>query len=132
MLAEKVSKVFNYSVSPYISILQLCSSVTLEFFDDILIPPTMLPHPSRFDEAEQAWIWEYDVGDGSKHDLFMDPGEQIRFKVISENFTEINPTGPEITDPNQPSTAEKTPENRAAFSLTVTHSLTDTQIAAVT
>lgn len=79
----------------------------------------MLPHPSRFDETEQAWIWEYDVGDGSKHDLFMDPGEPIRFKIISENFTEINPTGPEITDPNQPSTSEKMTDNRAAFSLTV-------------
>lgn len=79
----------------------------------------MLPHPSRFDEAEQAWIWEYDVGDGSKHDLFMDLGEPIRFKVISESFTEINPTGPEITDPNQPTTSEKVTENKAAFSLTV-------------
>lgn len=81
----------------------------------------MLPHPSRFDEAEQAWIWEYDVGDGSKHDLFMDLGEPIRFKVISESFTEINPTGPEITDPNQTSTSEKVTENKAAFSLTVSN-----------
>lgn len=23
---------------------------------------------------EQVWVWEYDTGDGEKHDLFMDPG----------------------------------------------------------
>lgn len=34
-------------------------SVTLGFFDDILIPPTALQHPSRFEEAEQAWVWIY-------------------------------------------------------------------------
>jgi DNA-directed RNA polymerase III subunit RPC8 len=49
--------------------------VTLGFFDDIIIPPNALQHPSRFDETEQAWVWEYNVGDGDKHDLFMDPGK---------------------------------------------------------
>lgn len=93
-------------------------AVTLEFFDDILIPPTMLQHPSRFDETEQVWIWEYDTGDGNKHDLFMDPGEKIRFKVISENFTEISPTGPEVTE-TQTSTTEAIADVKAAYSLTV-------------
>ncbi|XP_036326870.1 DNA-directed RNA polymerase III subunit RPC8 isoform X3 [Rhagoletis pomonella] len=46
--------------------------VTLGFFDDILIPPSALQHPSRFEEAEQAWVWEYPLEDGAKHDLFMD------------------------------------------------------------
>lgn len=91
--------------------------VTLEFFDDVLIPPTMLQHPSRFDETEQAWIWEYDTGDGNKHDLFMDPGERIRFKVISENFTEISPTGPEVKESS--STTEPITDVKAAYSLTV-------------
>ncbi|KAF5287267.1 hypothetical protein FQR65_LT02140 [Abscondita terminalis] len=66
--------------------------VSLGFFDDIIIPPTYLQHPSRFDETEQAWVWEYDVGDGNKHDLFMDAGESIRFKVTSESFQETCPT----------------------------------------
>jgi hypothetical protein len=48
--------------------------VTLGFFDDIIIPPNALQHPSRFDETEQAWVWEYNTVDGDKHDLFMDPG----------------------------------------------------------
>ncbi|KAK4872639.1 hypothetical protein RN001_014668 [Aquatica leii] len=74
-----------------------CSSpegvhVSLGFFDDIIIPPTYLQHPSRFDETEQAWVWEYDTGDGNKHDLFMDAGESIRFKVTAESFHETCPT----------------------------------------
>ncbi|KAI8426337.1 hypothetical protein MSG28_005196 [Choristoneura fumiferana] len=46
--------------------------VTLGFFDDVLIPVNALQHPSRFDETEQAWVWEYPKEDGEKHDLFMD------------------------------------------------------------
>lgn len=49
-------------------------AVTLGFFEDIVIPPHKLQHPSRFDQMEQAWVWEYDTGDGEKHDLFMDAG----------------------------------------------------------
>lgn len=47
--------------------------VTLGFFDDIQIPAACLQHPSRFDEDEQVWIWEFE-NQGSKHDLFMDVG----------------------------------------------------------
>ena len=50
-------------------------SVTLGFFDDIIIPSSALQHPSRFDEAEQVWVWEYQV-DEEKHDLFMDIGKE--------------------------------------------------------
>lgn len=57
-----------------------------------------LQHPSRFEETEMAWVWEYQIddnGDGqSKHDLFMDVGEVIKFRVIDEEFTESEPTGP--------------------------------------
>lgn len=52
-------------------------SVTLGFFDDILIPVNALQHPSRFDETDQAWVWEYPVEDGDKHDLFMDSGTYL-------------------------------------------------------
>ncbi|KAK6645463.1 hypothetical protein RUM43_001740 [Polyplax serrata] len=70
--------------------------VTLGFFDDIVIPSSALQHPSRFDEAEQVWVWEYQVDD-EKHDLFMDIGEPIRFRVTAETFEETSPTGPENT-----------------------------------
>ncbi|EDV97077.1 DNA-directed RNA polymerase III subunit RPC8 [Drosophila grimshawi] len=68
--------------------------VTLGFFDDILIPHAALQHPSRFDEAEQAWVWEYPLEDGNKHDLFMDVGEPIKFRVSREIFEETSPIGP--------------------------------------
>ncbi|XP_055529862.1 DNA-directed RNA polymerase III subunit RPC8 [Wyeomyia smithii] len=68
--------------------------VTLGFFDDILIPPSALQHPSRFEEAEQAWVWEYPLEDGKKHDLYMDIGENIKFRVSGEVFEESSPIGP--------------------------------------
>lgn len=68
--------------------------MTLGFFDDILIPPSALQHPSRFEEAEQAWVWEYPLEDGKKHDLYMDIGESIKFRVSGEVFEESSPIGP--------------------------------------
>lgn len=88
-------------------------AVSLGFFDDILIPPSALQHPSRFDETEQAWVWEYDTGDGSKHDLFMDAGESIRFRVTAETFNETCPK-----DPLTAGTSESS-ENKIPYSLTV-------------
>ncbi|XP_049312889.1 DNA-directed RNA polymerase III subunit RPC8 [Bactrocera dorsalis] len=79
--------------------------VTLGFFDDILIPPSALQHPSRFEEAEQAWVWEYPLEDGAKHDLFMDIGEPIKFRVSREIFEESSPIGPPKTDAQQASTS---------------------------
>lgn len=75
------------------------STVTLGFFDDILLPPTALQHPSRFEEAEQAWVWEYHPSEESeKHDLYMDIGEPIKFRVSGELFEESSPVGPPSND----------------------------------
>uniref|UniRef100_W8C0R7 DNA-directed RNA polymerase III subunit RPC8 n=1 Tax=Ceratitis capitata TaxID=7213 RepID=W8C0R7_CERCA len=79
--------------------------VTLGFFDDILIPPSALQHPSRFEEAEQAWVWEYPLEDGAKHDLFMDIGEPIKFRVSREIFEESSPIGPPKADSQQASSS---------------------------
>ncbi|XP_055320137.1 DNA-directed RNA polymerase III subunit RPC8 [Sitodiplosis mosellana] len=79
--------------------------VTLGFFDDVLIPPTALQHPSRFEEAEQAWVWEYPVEDGSTHDLYMDIGETIKFRVSGDVFEESSPIGPPSSD--KPSTSSQ-------------------------
>lgn len=84
--------------------------VTLGFFDDILIPPTVLQHPSRYEEAEQAWVWEYPVEDGSKHDLYMDIGETIKFRVTNEIFEETSPVcGPNAESKTQSNVMVKTP-----------------------
>lgn len=82
--------------------------VTLGFFDDILIPPAALQHPSRFEEAEQAWVWEYPLDDGEKHDLFMDIGEPIKFRVSRELFEESSPIGPPKGDLQQQQTSAST------------------------
>lgn len=94
-------------------IVKVAFTVSLGFFDDIIIPPTALQHPSRFDETEQAWIWEYDTGDGSKHDLFMDAGETIRFRVTGEIFQETCPAGPSLAETTENS------ENKIPYMLYV-------------
>lgn len=68
--------------------------VSLGFFDDILIPSDALQYPSRFDEQEQLWVWLYENED-EKHDLFMDIGEEIRFRIVDETFVDTTPTGPD-------------------------------------
>uniref|UniRef100_A0A8C1YSZ9 DNA-directed RNA polymerase subunit n=1 Tax=Cyprinus carpio TaxID=7962 RepID=A0A8C1YSZ9_CYPCA len=69
------------------------STVSLGFFDDIIIPPESLQQPAKFDEAEQVWMWEYETDEGA-HDLYMDQGEEIRFRVVDEVFIDTSPTGP--------------------------------------
>lgn len=58
--------------------------VNLGFFEDVVIPDYALQTPSFYDESEKVWIWKYE---GS--DMFMDLGEEIRFRVSSLRF---NPT----------------------------------------
>ena len=47
-------------------------------------------------------MWEYPTeGEDEEvahHDLFMDPGEEIRFRVTSENFVDTSPTGGNLPD----------------------------------
>lgn len=81
--------------------------VTLGFFDDILIPPTALQHPSRFEETEQAWVWEYPLEEGDKHDLYMDIGEPIKFRVSGDIFEESSPVGPPGGASDKPSTSNQ-------------------------
>lgn len=89
-------------------------NVTLGFFDDILIPHAALQHPSRFDEAEQAWVWEYPLDDGGKHDLFMDVGEAIKFRVSREIFEETSPIGPPKAEGQQSQNASSSTAAAAA------------------
>ncbi|XP_018310997.1 DNA-directed RNA polymerase III subunit RPC8 [Mycetomoellerius zeteki] len=85
--------------------------VTLGFFEDIVIPPHKLQHPSRFDQMEQAWVWIYKTEDGKTHDLFMDAGEVIRFRVVKEIFTEA--PLPSVLNASQ-DISEKADANNAA------------------
>ena len=52
-----------------------------------------LQYPSRFDKREQIWIWEYKAEeDGDVHEMYMDKGETIRFRVTSEQFFDTTPS----------------------------------------
>lgn len=62
--------------------------VTMDFFDDILIPPQSLPQPCVFDAKTVKWIWKYEG-----MDFEMEPGDAIRFKVRSINYTRVTTTG---------------------------------------
>lgn len=57
-------------------------------------------------------VWEYPVEDSEqeKHDLFMDVGETIKFRIIDEEFVESEPTGPPEAEPSS-STSNQTTDN---------------------
>eukprot|EP00118_Oscarella_pearsei_P004707 m.20584 g.20584 ORF g.20584 m.20584 type:complete len:204 (+) comp28033_c0_seq1:37-648(+) len=61
--------------------------ISLGFFDDVIVPSALLQHPSKL---EQTWVWEYKSEDGT-HDLPFDIGEDIRFSVVQDTFTDISP-----------------------------------------
>lgn len=67
--------------------------VSLNFFDSIVIPPQQLNEPSHFNETDQIWTWSYE-DEGQAHQLSLDVGEQIRFRVHSEEFVDVSPVGP--------------------------------------
>uniref|UniRef100_A0A096NKB0 DNA-directed RNA polymerase subunit n=1 Tax=Papio anubis TaxID=9555 RepID=A0A096NKB0_PAPAN len=90
--------------------------VSLGFFDDILIPPESLQQPAKFDEAEQVWVWEYETEEGA-HDLYMDTGEEIRFRVVDESFVDTSPTGPSSADAT--TSSEELPKKEAPYTLVV-------------
>ncbi|ESP03852.1 hypothetical protein LOTGIDRAFT_109978 [Lottia gigantea] len=80
-----------------------CSSkegvyVSMGFFDDIFIPADALQHPAIFESQDQIWAWEYEVDEDTKHKLFMDIDEEIRFRVVDETFTDTTPSGPDTTN----------------------------------
>ena len=66
-------------------------NVTLGFFDDIVIPPGLMPEGCRWDAGERVWVWSF-----NGNDMFIDPEEPIRIRVLSEIFTESAPTPKEL------------------------------------
>ena len=79
--------------------------VSMGFFDDIYIPPHLLPSPSAFDYQEQAWFWLLDpasdvhVADpllsAPEERMYLDAGEIIRFAIESDHFYDVEP-GPAV------------------------------------
>ena len=50
-------------------------------------------YPVNSVDTEQLWVWEYETDEGP-HDLFMDINEEIRFRIIDEEFVDLTPEGP--------------------------------------
>ena len=62
----------------------------------------------------QVWVWDYPTEEGS-HPLFMDPGEEIRFRVTTETFVDCSPNvAPKIestaADPTGSNMMEEDPD----------------------
>ncbi|OKL56963.1 hypothetical protein UA08_07805 [Talaromyces atroroseus] len=67
--------------------------IGLEFFEDIFVPKELLFEPSRYDIAENIWVWE---NDGQP--FFYDVNEIVRFRVEAEEWHDQRPTKPEQAD----------------------------------
>lgn len=66
------------------------------------------------DDTEQVWVWEYETEEGA-HDLYMDTGEEIRFRVVDESFVDTSPTGPSSAEAT--SSSEEPPKKEAPYTL---------------
>ncbi|CAL8088406.1 unnamed protein product [Calicophoron daubneyi] len=73
--------------------------VSLNFFDDIYIPPEKLRHPSHFDYEQNSWVWEY-AYEGETAELRIDKNDTIRFRVVEEIWRDLNPDGSKPTTSN--------------------------------
>lgn len=62
------------------------------------------------------WVWEYETEEGA-HDLYMDTGEEIRFRVVDESFVDTSPTGPRSAE--VAAASEEPPKKEAPYSLVV-------------
>eukprot|EP00968_Pinguiococcus_pyrenoidosus_P017364 scaffold1726_cov260-Pinguiococcus_pyrenoidosus.AAC.9 len=75
--------------------------VSMNFFDDVVIPGHFLQSPSEYRAEENLWVWKYENEDEDE-DEDADPdaesvfafnvGEPIRFRVRSINFTQVHST----------------------------------------
>lgn len=49
----------------------------------------------------------------------MDMGEEIRFRVVDENFIDTSPTGPSSVEPSTSSGTEETQKKEAPYTIVV-------------
>lgn len=93
-------------------------TITMGFFDDIIVPPTNMQQPSQFDEKEQLWIWEYETEDGGQEKMFMDVGEEIRFRVVAEHFIDTTPSSTlPGNQANAPETSNEEAKTKIPYSI---------------
>lgn len=90
-------------------------SISLGFFDSIIIPPQQLNEPSHFNEIDQSWTWNYE-DEGQTHVLMLEVGEQLRFRVHSEEFVDVSPHGPTNIS-NIPMAASKVDKKEVPYTI---------------
>ncbi|KAJ5449767.1 DNA-directed RNA polymerase III subunit rpc8 [Penicillium daleae] len=78
--------------------------ISVEFFNDILIPPAMLMDGAKFDYADQVWTWD---NDGTI--FYLDVGEIVRFRVETEEWHDQIPNAPDL--------GEEITERKPAYSI---------------
>ncbi|KUL85666.1 hypothetical protein ZTR_08883 [Talaromyces verruculosus] len=81
--------------------------INMEFFGDITVPGTLLFDGSRFDLAENLWVWETEAPEPYYYDI----GEIVRFRVESEEWHDQRPTGPDRAE------AQTAAENKPPYSI---------------
>ena len=64
--------------------------VSIDFFEDIHVPPSMLFEGSKFDDDENVWVWH-----NPEHgDFYYDVGEVVRLRVEAEQWNDQAPKKP--------------------------------------
>lgn len=69
--------------------------LSLEFFDDVLVPSSLLQTPSSFNPSTGLWTWKY--GEDQESEFVMDVGEEVRFRVRTIHFTGLTMTAKGVT-----------------------------------
>jgi DNA-directed RNA polymerase III subunit RPC8 len=57
--------------------------ISLDFMDDIFVPPPLMREGWVFNPTKHVWVWNYTQDSGLTNELFVDNGAVIRFRVRS-------------------------------------------------
>ncbi|TYJ56006.1 hypothetical protein B9479_003248 [Cryptococcus floricola] len=105
--------------------------VSLGFFQDIYIVPSLLPPNSAFDPQQKAFFWVATDDEALSQEqllntvvterLYIDAGEPIRFRVDSVEWRDVRPTPQSLmAEQNGEDVPEKDPIEKAGFKILAT------------
>jgi len=83
--------------------------VSTGFFDDIIVPASLLPHPHAYDPNEKTHFWLASQAEGETTEaelldsdltdrLYIDRGEVVRVRVEDDEFHDDEPGPPKAVD----------------------------------
>ncbi|KAI9740568.1 MAG: DNA-directed RNA polymerase III subunit rpc25 [Cirrosporium novae-zelandiae] len=64
--------------------------ISLDFFEDIVVPPRLLFENCHFNVQEQCWVWSAEGGS----ELYFDNNIVVRFRVEAEHWNDQSPAAP--------------------------------------